>query len=75
MTDEILKKARDNRYQYDDWDIILDIVRESAGGKIRITCSTGSFDLPPQLNGHFIEMMTNFLNDEMTALNKEFKEL
>lgn len=75
MTNEILRKANDNRFQYDDYDAILDIVREMAGSKIRIVGQTGSFDLPPQLNGRFIEMMTNYLNDELTALNKEFKEM
>lgn len=75
MTDEILRKANDNRRHYDDYDAILNIVREMAGSKIRIIGSTGSFDLPPQLNGRFIELMTNYLNDEMTLLNKEYKEM
>lgn len=75
MTDDILEKAKDNRRQYDTCEWLLKVVTESADDDIRICCSTGSFSLAHELKKSFVEMMTNYLNNEMAALNKEYKEL
>lgn len=75
MTDDILEKAKDNRRQYEDCEWLLSVVTTSANDDIRIGCSHGSFSLASELKQSFVKMMTNYLNKEMAALNKEYEEL
>ena len=75
MTDDILEKAKDNRRQYETCKWILDVVTAGANSDIRVSCNNGSFSLASDLKKSFVEMMTNYLNNEMAALNKEYKEL
>lgn len=75
MTDDILEKAKDNRRQYEDCKWILNIVTASEEDDIRICCHTGSFSLASELKKSFVEMMTNYLNNEMKTLDKEYEEL
>lgn len=74
MTNDILEKAKDNRRQYEDCEWLLSVVT-SADDDIRIGCSHGSFSLASELKQSFVKMMTNYLNKEMAALNKEYEEL
>ena len=75
MTDNILEKAINNRKQYETCEYLLRVVTESADDDFRICCRTGSFSLASELKKSFVKMMTNYLNKEMAALNKEYKEL
>lgn len=75
MTNEILETAITNRRKHGDYSNLLDITEEMAGNDIRIIGHTGSFSLPPQLNDAFIKMVTDFLNKEIAALDKEYKEM
>jgi len=75
MTDDILEKAKDNRRQYKDCEWVLSIITTSAEDDIRIGCSRGSFSLASELKKSFVKMMTDYLNKEMAALNKEYEEL
>ena len=75
MTDDILEKAKDNRRQYEECEWLLSVVTAGAEEDIRICCHTGSFSLASKLKKSFVEMMTNYLNNEMATLNKEYEEL
>ena len=75
MTDEILEKAKENRRQYQDCEWLLSVVTTSEQDDIRIGCSHGSFSLASQLKKSFVKMMTDYLNNEMKTLNKEYEEL
>lgn len=75
MTDEILERAKANRCKFEDCKWMLSVLTKSAEYDIRISCHTGSFSLAPELKQSFVQMMTDYLNDEMRALNEEYEEL
>lgn len=75
MTDDILKKAKDNRRKYEECESILTIITKSAEHDIRIGCHTGSFSLASELKKSFVQMMTDYLNEEMLSLNEEYERL
>lgn len=75
MTDEILKKAKENRDEYEDCKRMLSVLTKSAEHDIRIGCYTGSFSLAPELKKSFVQMMTDYLNGEMILLNEEYERL